>query len=89
MRDPRSQTQGRRAEKKKICHWWKRNKSGIPHMCPDGILPHMLRKLADLIARLLSVILDSSWQSGKVLETCRKANVSLIFREDKKEELGS
>lgn len=66
MRDPRSQTQGRRAEKKK-----------------------MLRKLADLIARLLSVILDSSWQSGKVLETCRKANVSLIFREDKKEELGS
>jgi len=68
--------------KKRKCTIGVRNRSG--NTTPDGILPPMLRKQADLITRLLLVNLDSSWQSGEVLETCRKANDTLIFRRIRK-----
>ena len=48
----------------------------------DGMQPHELRELADITTRLLSIISESSWWSGEVLEIWKKANDTPIFKED-------
>ncbi|GAB0209507.1 mitochondrial enolase superfamily member 1 [Grus japonensis] len=54
-------------------------------MGPDGMHP----RVADVIARLLSIIFERSWRTGEVPEDWRKANVTLVFKKGKKENLGS
>ncbi|GAB0175728.1 mitochondrial enolase superfamily member 1 [Grus japonensis] len=47
--------------------------------------PRVLRELADVIARPLSIIFERSWRTGEVPEDWRKASVPLVFKEGKKE----
>jgi len=58
-------------------------------MNADGIHPHLLRELAEVIAELLSIIFERSWRKGKVPEDRRVDNVTLVFRKGKKKDLGN
>ncbi|GAB0176007.1 mitochondrial enolase superfamily member 1 [Grus japonensis] len=58
-------------------------------MSPDGMHPRVLRELADVIARLLSIIFERPWRTGEVPEDWRKANVTPVFKKGKKEDAGN
>ncbi|PKU31217.1 rna-directed dna polymerase from mobile element hypothetical protein [Limosa lapponica baueri] len=49
-------------------------------MGPDGMHPRVLRELADVTAKPLSIIFERSWRTGEVPEDCRKANVMPVFK---------
>ncbi|GAB0182551.1 mitochondrial enolase superfamily member 1 [Grus japonensis] len=58
-------------------------------MGPDGIHPRVLRELADVIVRPLSIIFEWSWESGEVSVDWKLANVVPIFKKGKKEDPGN
>ncbi|GAB0178126.1 mitochondrial enolase superfamily member 1 [Grus japonensis] len=58
-------------------------------MGPDGMYPQVPRDLADVTAKPLSIIFERSWRTGEVPEDWRKANVTLVFKKGKKEDLGN
>ncbi|KFV86055.1 RNA-directed DNA polymerase from mobile element jockey, partial [Struthio camelus australis] len=58
-------------------------------MGPNRMHPRVLRELADVIARPLSIILERSWRSGEVPEDWKKANVTPVCKKGKKEEPGN
>jgi len=58
-------------------------------MGPDGMQIQELRKLAEVIAELLSIFLESSWRIGEVPEGWRIANVTLVFKQGREEERGN
>ncbi|GAB0204618.1 mitochondrial enolase superfamily member 1 [Grus japonensis] len=58
-------------------------------MGPDGMHPQVLRELADVIARLVSIIFERSWRTGEVPEDWRKASVTLVFKKGRKEDPGN
>ncbi|GAB0183510.1 mitochondrial enolase superfamily member 1 [Grus japonensis] len=58
-------------------------------MGPDNIHLRMLRDLADVIARTLSIIFAKSWRSGDVPEDWKKANVTPIYKKGLKEDPGN
>ncbi|PKU42352.1 rna-directed dna polymerase from mobile element hypothetical protein [Limosa lapponica baueri] len=51
--------------------------------------PQVLRELADVIAKPLSIIFESSWRTGEMPEEWRKANVRSVLKKSKKEEPGN
>ena len=58
-------------------------------MGPDVMQPRVLRELAGFIMRLLSIIFERAWRSGKIPSDRRKANVAPVFRKDKKDDPGN
>ena len=49
----------------------------------------MLRELADVVARPLSIVFEWSWQLGEVPGDWKRANFTPILKQSRKEELGS
>ena len=58
-------------------------------MGPDGLHPRVLRELADVVAKPLSIILQQSWLTGDVPADWRLANVMAIFKKGRKDNPGS
>ncbi|PKU31435.1 rna-directed dna polymerase from mobile element jockey-like [Limosa lapponica baueri] len=58
-------------------------------MGPGTIHLRVLSKLADIIARPLSIIFEKSWRLGDVPEDWKKANVTPIYKKDLKEDPGN
>eukprot|EP00076_Gallus_gallus_P037701 XP_025003239.1 uncharacterized protein LOC112531714 [Gallus gallus] len=55
----------------------------------DGLHTRVLRELADVVAKPLSIILWQSWLTGDVLVDWRLANVMPIFKKGRKDDPGS
>ena len=58
-------------------------------MGPDGLHPRVLRELADVVAKPLSIILRQSWLTRNVLAGWSLANVTPIFKKGRKDDPGS
>ncbi|KAK4827374.1 LOW QUALITY PROTEIN: hypothetical protein QYF61_017312 [Mycteria americana] len=58
-------------------------------MGPDGIQPRVLRELAEVLTKPLSIIYQQSWLTGEVPVDWRLANVTSIYRKGQKEDPGN
>ena len=55
----------------------------------DGLHPRVLRELADVVAKLLSIAFWQSWLTGDVLVDWKLTNVTPIFKKVRKDDPGS
>ncbi|KFV02703.1 RNA-directed DNA polymerase from mobile element jockey, partial [Tauraco erythrolophus] len=58
-------------------------------MGPDGFHPRVLRELADVIAKPLSIIFGQSWLTGEVPLDWRLVDVTPIYKKGRKEDPGN
>ncbi|KAJ7428894.1 RNA-directed DNA polymerase from mobile element jockey-like protein [Willisornis vidua] len=58
-------------------------------MGPDGIHPRVMKKLAEELAKPLSIIYQQSWLSGEVPDDWKLANVMPIHKKGCKEDPGN
>jgi len=56
---------------------------------PKKTHPRVLRELADVVAKTLSMIFKKSWQSGEVAGDWKKGNIAPIFKKGRKEDPGN
>ncbi|KFW10111.1 hypothetical protein N327_11642, partial [Fulmarus glacialis] len=58
-------------------------------MGPDGIHPRVLRQLAEMLTKPLSIMYQQSWLTGEVPVDWRLASVTPIYKKGRKEDLGN
>ncbi|KAK4816876.1 LOW QUALITY PROTEIN: hypothetical protein QYF61_024518 [Mycteria americana] len=58
-------------------------------MGPDEIHPRVLKELAEVLTKPLSIIYQQSWLTGEVPVDWRLANVTTIFKKGRKEDPGN
>ncbi|KAK4818853.1 hypothetical protein QYF61_020072 [Mycteria americana] len=58
-------------------------------MGPDEVHPRVLKELAEVLTKLLSIIYQQSWLTGEVPADWRLANVTPIFKKGWKEDPGN
>ncbi|KAK4811340.1 hypothetical protein QYF61_024476 [Mycteria americana] len=58
-------------------------------MGPDEIHPRVLKELAEVLTKPLSIIYQQSWLTGEVPADWRLANVTPIYKKGRKEDLGN
>lgn len=56
-------------------------------MGPDDMCPRILKKLADVVAKPLSIKFEKACQSGKVHGHWKKRIISVIFKKIRKEDM--
>ena len=56
---------------------------------PDGLHPRVLKELADVLTKLLSMIYLKSWLTGEVPLDWRVANVTPIYKKGRKDDPGN
>lgn len=55
----------------------------------DEVHPRVLRELANIVTKPLSMTVEKSWQSGKVPSAWREGSIMLIFKKDRKSHSGN
>ncbi|KAJ7423793.1 rna-directed dna polymerase from mobile element jockey-like [Pitangus sulphuratus] len=58
-------------------------------MVPHEIHPKFLKELADVIIKSLSIIFETSWESGDIPAEWKLANIDQVFKKGKKEDPGN
>ncbi|KFV39371.1 hypothetical protein N341_00671, partial [Tyto alba] len=66
-----------------------RNPKMHKSMGPDEMHLRVLKELADEVAKPLAIIFDKLWQFGDILTDWERGNITPVFKNGKKEDLGN